>query len=1642
MYSIKTIKKALLLMLLMAVSMPWKVNAQETLTVYDGTDANQYIPMYGYYFDAYTKSECIIPATELTDMIGGAVSAITFYAKTVATTNSTWGTANQKVFLKEVSSTTLGGSYSGMTDATIVFDGLLEMPTTSSGGYTITFSEDYTYNGGNLLIGVYNDNKGKYNKVEWYGIGNQTSGVSAYGNNSNSLENASYNAQPFLPKTTFTYTPAAVGGCAKPKNFTATSITAHSATLTWTAGGEESSWDVYVTTTATDVPDENTTPTYQVTECSKALTNLTAQTIYYAYVRANCGDGDKSKWASKTFTTTREALAVDANNPYSQDFETNNDWELINGALVNIWYWGSATNNGGEKSMYVSKDDGESNTYNVSNTAVVYVSKLFTFEQGTYTFVFDWKANGESNYDYLRVALIPGDMEFTAGTNLPSGVNTTSLPDTWIALDGGSKLNLKENWQSQTAEANVSGTYTMVFIWRNDSGGGNQPPAAIDNISISYMTCPRPTNLTASDITGRTATLTWTENGTATNWVLQYATNNSFTENLVETNVSSATTINLSGLTPETPYYARVKSILGNEESSWSDVCNFTTTATCEKPTLSYVTNSNTAHSGAVSWTGNADNYELIYSTKTSFEPGEEGVIQIDLGNVNTYTLQDLTPETTYRIKVRANCGADDGYSQWSNQVSFTTTATCVAPSGLSATATSSTITLNWTAGAQGQDAWDIRYKTGTNEYTYIHLDNQTTTSYTITGLNPVTTYSVNVRAYCSEEDQSKWGYSSYNQNSDLSITTECAALTLPYTCDFEGALETSQSSSYPMPKCWTRKEYRGGYQGSYTYYPSVREASYSYPYAHGGNGESATSGKSVHFYKPYTSTDEAAILPEVDGQYTMANLQISFWARLESYMTNKDLSIGIMTDPSDINTFTEVATITVLNETFQQYTAFFDSYAGNGRYIAIRFNSNTSGYIFVDDVTVEEIPSCRIPKDLEVAEIDVDEATLNWTAGLDETAWNVQYKRASDNEWSDPIAVDETSYTFTGLQRATAYEARVQAVCSAEDQSDWTEVSFTTECGIWPIDAQNGLFEDFEKDDLPICWDKFSHEMSGYSYWYLNSNNGLGSSAAFSYWNEGYAFLVMPQMHINGNATLSFDYLIGSGSYNENCSVVVSTGAMTYDDFTTTIWEGDGPTSGKASATVSLSAFDNDDIYIAFKYKGTECTWYVDNVQVFVADKIFTTDGNWNEAGNWQPEGVPTNTESVRINATATVPSGCTAEANNITVGTGSLTIADGGQLRHNNAGVQATIQKIINGYTSDKDNYYLIASPMAENTAVSSSTNLTSNDYDLYSFDQSQELEWRNHKDGAFSNLNNTVGYLYANSQTMTSNLYGELMPSNEGVEVTLAYDENAQFAGWNLIGNPFACNAYTEDDLNFYKIDGTELVASNESVAPMEGIFVEATAENQSVTFQRTPFGISGKGILNLNASRSGNRVDLVRIRFSEGRNLGKLMLHRNASKLYIPQDGRDYAVVHSEGIGEMPVNFKAAENGTYTLNVNTEDVEMNYLHLIDNLTGADVNLLQTPSYSFEAKTTDYESRFKLVFSTKATEPVGSDQPFAFISNGNIIIDGEGVLQVIDVTGRIIVNRDGVHTVSTNGMTPGVYVLHLINGNDVKTQKIIIK
>ena len=370
------------------------------------------------------------------------------------------------------------------------------------------------------------------------------------------------------------------------------------------------------------------------------------------------------------------------------------------------------------------------------------------------------------------------------------------------------------------------------------------------------------------------------------------------------------------------------------------------------------------------------------------------------------------------------------------------------------------------------------------------------------------------------------------------------------------------------------------------------------------------------------------------------------------------------------------------------------------------------------------------------------------------------------------------------------------------------------------------------------------------------------------------------------------------------------------------------------------------------------------------------------------------------------------------------------------------------ITGYTNDntKEGYYLIASPVTVDPATAG---MTTGDYDLYYFDQSEVEEWRNYEANPF-NLIPGKGYLYAMKATAENPTYSfELtgMPYSDNGEIALDYDDNAEFPGFNLIGNPFATNA--DLDKPYYRLssDGTlNTTTESSAVNLMEGVFVQATAANQTATF--TPSNSGSKRISQLSIKVTRNRgavLDNAIIRFDNGAMLGKFQLNPNDTKIYITEGNQDYAIVRSANAGEMPVNFKAAENGNYTLSIETENVEVSYLHLIDNMTGANVDLLATPSYSFDARTTDNANRFRLMFNTNGVDENTTTASFAYFNGSSWTISdmGEATLQVVDMMGRVISTQaiSGNTDVNLN-QAAGVYMLRLVNGENVMVQKVVVK
>ena len=382
------------------------------------------------------------------------------------------------------------------------------------------------------------------------------------------------------------------------------------------------------------------------------------------------------------------------------------------------------------------------------------------------------------------------------------------------------------------------------------------------------------------------------------------------------------------------------------------------------------------------------------------------------------------------------------------------------------------------------------------------------------------------------------------------------------------------------------------------------------------------------------------------------------------------------------------------------------------------------------------------------------------------------------------------------------------------------------------------------------------------------------------------------------------------------------------------------------------------------------------------------------------------------------------------------------------------------IPSYGESTGNYRFIASPLAGDTDPTAIDNLiTASKYDLYRFDQSEDAEWQNYKDPNVNNFTiaNGQGYLYANESEVNI-IFKGAFNENGTQNVNLAYDDNAVFKGLNLVGNPFPVNAYINRSYYVMNDEGTEVtpvaVSTSTPIPACAGVmvFAESGETDPTVTFSKTaPQSASSNGSLQIsvahNSSKGSAIIDNAIVSFNDGDALGKYNFNDGDARLYIQQGSKELAIAYAGNQGEMPLNFKAKANGTYKISVNPEDVEMEYLHIIDNLTGNDTDLLQTPSYTFDASKADYASRFKLVFKANGVADNSSSadsETFAYCNGSEWVIENEGeaTLQVIDLTGRILISEQISGSCSKTFSSHGVNMLRLINGDSVKTQKIVVR
>lgn len=408
------------------------------------------------------------------------------------------------------------------------------------------------------------------------------------------------------------------------------------------------------------------------------------------------------------------------------------------------------------------------------------------------------------------------------------------------------------------------------------------------------------------------------------------------------------------------------------------------------------------------------------------------------------------------------------------------------------------------------------------------------------------------------------------------------------------------------------------------------------------------------------------------------------------------------------------------------------------------------------------------------------------------------------------------------------------------------------------------------------------------------------------------------------------------------------------------------------------------------------------------------------------------------------------------------NLVLNNGGQLISNS--VAATVHKTIAAWATNTG-WYLLSSPI-HNAAISGdsptiSNLITSSGYDLFRYNESKSTnQWENYKNeeyaSDFTSFERGRGYLYRNAATQDVTFTGS---TNTSVTYYLSYANAAgDLKGFNIIGNPFTHDITWDDitlsnvnEVGYYTLgkDGGWTVHTEASgdlntnkIAPMQGFLVQAEDANPSVTFGAAKKNNENKAnndyikfVVNY-----GKYNDVTYALFDKGDGINKID-HRNAEipMLYISQDGKNYAIATMGDDTQMfDLSFEAKTMGTYTISMNAKG-NFSYIHLIDRLTGDDTNLL-IEDYSFIGSPQDNAERFIVKLSYDNGSSTGSET-FAYQSGNEIIVNGEGTLEVYDVTGRKVMTTtiNGVETI--NGLNSGVYVFRVI-GETLKTQKIVVR
>ena len=973
--------KTLLLALLLALLATGAANAQNRtiVTIGEGTDT-QNLPLpglYGYQYNVYLYTPSAAPALNF----DCDISSIAF---NVSANNTNTG-ARMYIWVKDVDADYALANATTFSQYTAGATQVYENDDFSStlGWNTFAFTSDFSHEGGKaLLVAIYGvgctGSGGCYRRcycteaegTQWYRLSDYTDpGMNASGGVYDQRADIQLN---------LTYTE-----CPYPSGLAVSNITGNSATLSWTEIGEATAWQICVNDDEENLIDADTNP--------YTLTGLTLGTEYTVKVRANCGS-EQSAWSTGlTFTTPCAVL------PYSYGFEDAGDldcWEVIaTSILTGITTAGDAPEG----------------------------SKVFRFyrtEQNAYLAspVFSGTEQGlDVAFQYMN-----SDIWSTYTEQFQVGY-TTDADAAPADFTYGETIYGENHWVTyeNTFPANTK-RIAIKYIFTN---GDN---LRLDDFNFGSASCPRPTNLTAGTPEPHSVELSWTETGEATAWQICV---NDDEENLVDAGTNPYT---LTGLTPVTEYTVKVRANCGSEQSAWSNGLTFTTRCGAfvdlpysygfedagnlycweviatspntgiatvadapegEKVFRFYRTEQNAYLASPVfsgteqgldvtfqymnnsTWTNYTDQFQVGYTTDAGAAPADFTYGETIYGENHWVTYENTFPANTKRIAIRYIFTNGDNLRL--DDFNFGS-ASCPRPRDLTAgTPGPHSVELGWTERGEAT-AWQICVND--DEENLMDAD---TNPYTLTGLTPVTEYTVKVRANCGSE-QSDW-------SNALTFTTPCEAFALPYSYGFEDAGDMD---------CW--------------------EVIATRPYTGITTANDAPEGSKV-FRFVYSEQNAYLASPVFSG--TGQGLDVTFqymnYSSTTSYI--EQFQVGYTTDagaaPAD---FTYGETIYGENH----WVTYENTFPANTKRIAIKYIYTNGWYLRLDDFNFGSV-SCPIPTNLTAEGITATTADLSWNGSPDTENFTVRYRTpAGMDELFTEDFEDETSFanwTFISMNTANA---------------------------------------------------------------------------------------------------------------------------------------------------------------------------------------------------------------------------------------------------------------------------------------------------------------------------------------------------------------------------------------------------------------------------------------------------------------------------------------------------------------------------------------------------------------------------------------------------------------------------------------------